>query len=253
MRYVKVAGVLLVALVAVSACGDDVKDAANDKSGSSNVIKGDSTTSTTVEKAKKPKLEIADYGFSQLPPDSIGESYLTYAVIVKNNSTDQIVDSADVNIAFYNAAGTVVKSESDTLTFIMPGSTVASTPLGGVNVAGVTRMEVQLLPGDETETVNARPIPTLTAEGVNTTADDYFMRTNATLRSTFSKDLKSLSVAAVYRDAARKIIGGASTFADFVPAGGTAAVEISASNVLPVASTDVYVSISNLTALDLAR
>ena len=90
-----------------------------------------------------------------------------------------------------------------------------------------------------------------TAAGVTTEAQSYDgLQTNATLSSTFAKDLKDVVAAAIYYDGNGAIIGGARTFVDFVPAGGQAAVEITSSNDLPTpARTDVYGELSNLSLL----
>jgi hypothetical protein len=90
-----------------------------------------------------------------------------------------------------------------------------------------------------------------TASGVSTTARDYGgLQTNATLSSTFAKDLKEVVAVAIYRDANGAIVGGDRTYVDFVPAGGSAAVEISSFEDVPApAATEVYAELSNLSLL----
>jgi hypothetical protein len=90
-----------------------------------------------------------------------------------------------------------------------------------------------------------------TASGVSTTPRQYLgVQTNATLSSTFAKDLKSVIAVAIYRDAGGAIVGGDHTFVDFVPAGGQTAVEITSFSDLPApAGTEVYAELSNLSLL----
>jgi hypothetical protein len=90
-----------------------------------------------------------------------------------------------------------------------------------------------------------------TASGVSTTARDYLgLQTNATLSSTFAKDLKEVVAVAIYRDAGGAIVGGDRTFVDFVSAGGQTAVEITSLSDLPApAATEVYGELSTLSLL----
>jgi hypothetical protein len=56
---------------------------------------------------------------------------------------------------------------------------------------------------------------------------------------------------AVYRNAKGKIIGGDSTFINFIPAGGKAAVSIDSFSQMKVpAKTEVYVALSGLSLLE---
>ncbi len=48
-------------------------------------------------------MTITGNGFTQLPPDSIGNSYLSYGVVVQNPS-DDIATRVSLNVAFYNDA-----------------------------------------------------------------------------------------------------------------------------------------------------
>jgi hypothetical protein len=235
----------------LAGCGSDVKDATkSDANAKSSVVTGKPADTPTTKPESQPELEIVSNGFTQLPPDSIGSSYLTYAIVVRNNSKKKMIESASLNVAFYDAANTVVKSESPSLSYILPGQTVAEGS-GLVQASGVTRMEVQALV-ERTSSVDG-PIGSVTAEGINTVSQQYLgLKTNCTLKGTFSKDLKDLEVTAVYYNAAGQIVGGASTFAEFLPANGQVAVEISGAGEIPApAKTEVYGSISNLTALGL--
>ncbi len=63
--------------------------------------------------------------------------------------------------------------------------------------------------------------------------------------------MKDIKAVAIYYNAADKIVGGAYTFVDFIPAGRSAAVEITAMDTIPrVTSTKVFVQVTNLSMLE---
>jgi hypothetical protein len=244
-----VVGVVVVAIVAIVAgasSGSDTSDDVKRASGKthSSVVRNHSTVAPApTTAATTHAVKITGNGFTQLPPDSIGNSYLSYGVVVENPS-DDVAERVALNVAFYNDAGVVVKAENPTIDVILPNQTAAYGD--STEAAGATRMEVQVLVGSwepATTTTGA-----FTAAGVTTDQQSYGgLKTNATLSSTFVKDLKEVVAAAIYYDGNGAIIGGARTFVDFVPAGGQAAVEITSFNDLPtLARTDVYGELSNL-------
>jgi len=240
------AAVALVVIVAIASGGSDTSEKAKRASGNTHTSvvsnhRSDVTTPTT--KPAAHEVTLAGNGFTQLPPDSIGNAYVSYGVIVKNPS-DDIATRVSLNVAFYNDAGVVVKADNPTIDVILPGQTAAYGET--LEVAGATRMEVQALVGNwQTATTTTGAF---TASGVSTTTRDYGgLQTNATLSSTFGKDLKEVVAVAIYRDANGAIVGGDRTFVDFVPAGGSAAVEISNFSDVPApAGTEVYAELSNL-------
>ena len=245
-----VVAVIVIVAVIMGGSGGDNNGSATDSKVVRPTDGGSSTTAATTTPVSKPSVEIVSYGFTQLPPDSIGNSYVTYAVVLKNNSTSQTEQSISVNVAFYDAAGTVVKAQDDNVNFLLPGQT-AATAESGISAAGAVKMTVQALPGQTYEV--KQTVGTFTAEGINTTRQQFGgAKTNCLLKSTFAKDLKQLYATAVYYDASNQIIGGGFTFVDFVPAAGQAAVEISGPQ-LPAdpARTEVYANLSNLTAASL--
>jgi hypothetical protein len=245
-----VAGIVAIVIIAVAAGGgsdtsDEVRRS-NDATHSSVVRDDSSTVTTPTTEPVAHKVTITGNGFTQLPPDSIGASYVSYGVVVQNPS-DDIATRVSLNVAFYNDAGVVVKAESPTIDVILPGQTAAYGE--SIQAAGATRMEVQALVGSWEPTTAATGA--FTASGVSTTPRDYLgLQTNATLASTFAKDLKEVVAVAIYRDGNGAIVGGDRTFVDFVPAGGSAAVEITNFSDLPApAATEVYAELSNLSLL----
>lgn len=240
----------------VSACSGDTSDTirAEDEDGSSNetVVRGDDEEeeeapverTTTTRAPRRAPLEVAGHGFTQMPPDSIGNSYMSYGVVIKNPNLNEYAEDVRVNITMLDAAGAVVNSESDSIALILPGQEVAIGANTGA--AGVAKLDVQVLGEDWSKQVG--PVGTFTTEGVQTRPDQYFgYNTTGTIVSTFAKNLENVQATAIYRNAEGAIIGGQFTYVDFVPAGGRIGFEISQSEKLPgVAATNVYVALTTL-------
>src|SRR6478735_7129266 len=174
--------IAIVVIVAVASGGDDTSEKARKASGNTHtsVVSNDTpiVTTPTTEPAKH-EVTITGNGFTQLPPDSIGNSYASYGVVVQNPS-DDIATRVSLNVAFYNDAGVVVKADNPTIDVILPGQTAAYGET--IQAAGATRMEVQALVGSwQTATTTTGAF---TASGVSTTPRDFLgLQTNATLSS----------------------------------------------------------------------
>jgi hypothetical protein len=237
-------GFVLIVVIAIASSGSDPSDTVRRASGDTHSsVVGTHTTDAPTTAAPQHEVTIAGNGFTELPPDSIGNSYLSYGVVVSNPSHD-IATRVSLNVAFYDANGTVVKADNPSIDVIIPGQTAAYGDT--IQAAGATRMEVQALVGDwQTPTTTPGGF---TASGVSTTPRDYGgLQTNATLTSTFAKDLKEIVASAIYRDGNGAIVGGDHTYVDFVPAGGSAAVEIQSFSDTPApAATEVYAQLSTL-------
>ncbi len=68
--------------------------------------------------------------------------------------------------------------------------------------------------------------------------------------SAAKKDLKEIRVSAIAYDKAGNIIGAGSTYLDFVPAGGQAAVEVSVTTSAEPDRVELYPTLSFLTLLE---
>jgi hypothetical protein len=95
------------------------------------------------------------------------------------------------------------------------------------------------------------PVGGFTVGGITTTNDPYMgMTTRGTVASSYAKDLQTLRAAAIFYDSGGNVVGGAYSYLDFVPAGGSIGMEIHSMMTVPnVAKTDVYVGLSSLTLL----
>lgn len=203
---------------------------------------------TTEEEASVADLSIDEYGFTQIPAGEYSSPGISYAVVFENAGT-AIATNSQYQISFEDGGGTVLSSEQGYVTAVLPGTSVAAA--GYVyDVDGAEKMTVQLMPGDSEEIDGEAANFEVT--NIASTPEEYGgMKTTATVESPFTKDLENLEAVAVYRNAAGEIIGGDYTYLNFVPAGGTSAVEISGSYDGEAPSeTEVFIALSGLSLLD---
>jgi hypothetical protein len=243
---VKYLSCCLVIALSLTGCGSVADVAGEDDGGGSNVVEGDRSGTSQKVQGDPSDLQVVGAGFTQLPPDSIGNSYISYGAVLRNVSS-AIANRVTVNLTFKNASGTVVKAVSETISFILPGQTNAVG--GNTDGEGAASLEVKALVDrwEESETQTG----TFSVSGITTRNEQFGgLKTNANVASTFGKDLQDTKATAIYYNAAGTIIGGAFTFLDFVPAGGNIGIEITSGESLKgVAKTDVFVEITSLSLL----
>lgn len=275
-RIVSTCRLVLALVVVLAACGD-VADTAAGGDPDSDVVRS-ATTETAAEgsddvapspepEAEAPEvtepeppeppeparqdLVIGEKGFSVVPSEyDEATRYLSYAALVTNPNPDtHVATYVDVNVSFTDAAGTVVKTASETIAVLLPGQTVAVGDTLIDAPAEVAGMDVQVRP-DGWEEVD-EPLGAFEVRDVTHTVGEFGATTTGTIASTFADDIESPRVVAVYRDASGAIVGGDFTYADFVPAGSDIGVEVSAYTELPnVASAELYPQISGLSLWD---
>lgn len=246
-----IAATTLVVATALTGCGSAADKTNTSGDATSKVVAGTDGGASAEEVAETTKgkavLKVAEYGFTQLPKSDYSGPSVSYALIITNDG-DAIGSNAQVQISFEGADGSVVDSQEDYATAVLPGTSVA---LAGYlpDAAGVKKMTVQLLPGQD-EALEDKPA-NFTVSKVKTKTQEYTdVKTTATVTSPFTKDLKDVEAVAVYRNAKGKIIGGDDGFVNFIPAKGKASVSIESMAFEKVpANTEVYVALSSLSLL----
>jgi hypothetical protein len=258
----KARAMALVLLVTAGVTACSTKSNIGGKAPSSVVTEPGSTTSSasattgitsppTTATAPRQNVQIVGKGFTQLAPDPIGDSTVTFAVLINNPNPASvaapwIASPVNLNITFTNASGAVVDSESPEIDIALPGQTSAVT--GSAQAKGVTSMTVQASVGNWSQ--NDRPITAgFTVTGVSTTTDQFGgSKTVGIIHSTFQKDYKQLHAEAVYESANGAILGGDDTFVDFAPANGQTSFSVDGLSGLPpgTAKTVVYAEFSSL-------
>jgi hypothetical protein len=198
-------------------------------------------------------IQIVAKGFTQFPPDSIGSSYLTYAIVLHNpNAADAskpwVATRISLNVSFTDAAGNVVASDNPTVDYVSPGQYVAATD-GSVQAKGATSMNVQMSIGSWQQN-DGQIVGSFTTSGVTTTSETYSAKTVGTLSSTFKKEYKNVHVDAVYEGKDGQILGGDGTYVDFIPAGGSVSFGITTFNLPPgIQKTMAYAGLTVLSTL----
>lgn len=244
----------LLVLAPVACSGPEVADTASSEGApDSEVVSGEPARGPAEAEADedpaREDIKVAESGFLGFQREFGDSPSASWAVLLHNPNSDHwIATDVRVNITFQRSTGEPVKTETDSVAAILPGQTVAIAPLGGsTDVAGAEAVDVQARVSSWEEADQA--IGKFTASNVATRERAYGgLQTNGTLTSSFTRDLQDILATAVYRDAAGRIIGGSSTFVDFVPAGGQVGVEITSLSKIPgVASSEIYGQITNLT------
>jgi hypothetical protein len=243
----------LVGLIVVLSGGDDDEPAASTTTTDPTATTAEPSDTTEPpgtteadgggEPAGDATVEVVEQGFSNFMGGFDGdEPSASYGFIVENTG-DTVATDISISISAYDAAGTAVASDSETIYVLRPGEKIGiGDEFYGTTLTGpIDRVDVQV---SEPANYSVGEVPdegTLTAEGITTTADDYGVNTTFTATSTYAEQIDSPNAYAIYRDAAGKIIGGSLGFLDFVPANGSVAAEVSSYELIPnIASTEVY-------------
>ena len=202
----------------VSACGgsSDTVEKGDPATGSSE--KGDSDSDEAQGK-------ILESGFGQ-------DGQYVYPVTLVENTSDHAGQTVIVSWNFLDAAGEIVKTESQTDSFKLPGATVPVT----------TQVDV----GKGVEVASIEPTLLIKDEGLFEETDVDFGTADATIKKQYgswavsfpvknptSEPLESPDVGIVCRDAKGKINGAGFTFPDLVPPNG----EITADTDVTVSGT----------------
>ena len=111
----------------------------------------------------------------------------------------------------------------------------------------IARMDIQIKAGSFEET---DPIPYFAAQNVDYQVGTYSAQVAGEIVSPYAKDITNIRVSAIGYNEAVEIIGGGSTYLDFVSANGKAAVEVSITTSETPASTELYAAVSGLSDFD---
>ena len=171
------------------------------------------------------------------------ERTASYGFILENTS-DEVATDISISVSAFDASGTALASASHNIYVLRPGERMGiGDEFYGENFAtDVDDVQIQVSEPSEYGLDDVPDDGTVTAEGINTTSDEYGLATTFTARSTYGEQLDSPQAYAIYRDAAGKIIGGSTGYVDFIAANGSTAGEVTSWDLIPnVASTEVYI------------
>ncbi|MBX6341912.1 MAG: hypothetical protein IRY97_05590, partial [Thermomicrobiaceae bacterium] len=145
----------------------------------------------TMTPTPEPKaLALISKGFAQ---SEYGE--VAYAFIVKNPNSGLAVISSEYQVAAYGSDGTVLETDSNYITLLLPGEQVGIagnlfTPKG----SKVDHIDIQIKPGEFESFGNT---PNFTVQNVKYVADEYSPKVTGVVQSPYAKDIKDILVSAV--------------------------------------------------------
>jgi len=207
----------------------------------------DPTTDTTEDDGDEPSsggtVEVTEQGFTNFMGGfDQDERSVTYGFIVENTS-DEVVTDISISVSAFDAAGTALASGSHTVYVLRPGEKlgIGDEFYGESFPSDVAELQVQVSEPSDYGVGDVPDEGTLTAEGINTTSDEYGITTTFTATSTYEQQIDSPYVYAIYRNAEGDIIGGSYGFLDFIAANGSTAGEVTSYEAIPnIAATEVY-------------
>jgi hypothetical protein len=195
---------------------------------------------TDTPQAAQEPLALVDSGFGQ------ERSTLAYAFTLQNPNSNAAIESSQYQVAAYDSAGAVLKTDSGYVELVLPGEKlgVAGTMFLPDNTEA-SRIEVQLKTGSYTP---SEPLPNFSVERVQLQPDDTFPKVTALINSPYARDIDNVRVSVIVYDEAGKIIGSGFSFLNFVLAGAQAPVAVSLNyNGVP-AKVDLYPALSGLSS-----
>ena len=147
-------------------------------------------------------------------------------MVVENPNKTQAISGSQVQITAYDEAGTVLKTETDYVQFVLPEEKIPVTAKmyleDGQKVA---KVEAQLVSGN-TEATDLKA-PLFTQDQVQFVADPNFPKVTGVLKNTFKRSFSDLQITAVLYDHEGKLVGGGFTFLPFLPGDGQSAIDVS--------------------------
>jgi hypothetical protein len=195
---------------------------------------------TDTPQAPQLPLEIQASGFGQQ------RDIVSYAFVLQNPNAGAAIESSQYQIAAYDSAGTVLKTDSGYVELVLPGEkTGVAGSLFLPENTEASRVEVQLKTG---RFEPSEPLPNFSVEKLQLQPDDTFPKVTALINSPYARDIDMVRVAAVVYDETGKIIGGGFTFLNFALANAQAPVAVSVAYAGAPAKVELYPAITSLSS-----
>ena len=185
----------------------------------------------------------------KLAAEGLGQErqQVAYAFEIENPNLGFAVESSQYQIAVYDKDGTVLKSDSGYIELLLPGQKfgiAGSTYLDNADQIA-DHIEVQVKPGEYTA---SEAQPSFTADKVTYTKGTYNSKVTGIIKSPYKQDTSEVKAYALAYDGKGALIGGGSTYINFIPADGQAPVEISVITSGEPATIQVFASVSGLSS-----
>jgi hypothetical protein len=175
---------------------------------------------TTAAPTAVPELlRLLTVGFGQQ------KDYMSYAFVVENPNAGLLTRDTLYQMAAYDEAGTVLRTESSFIDLVYPGQqVVVAKVLTMPPEVQVARVEIQFRQRTFAEATGVIPQLEILSPAFIPNPEE-FPRITGVIRNTLSEDLSDLPVVGIAFDG-DEVIGGGATVISFIPAQGEAAVSI---------------------------
>jgi hypothetical protein len=192
------------------------------------------------------EVTVEDFGFGSSTED---DDFLTYGVILANtNEAGWAASGVQLEMTWFDAAGSVLGRETDRIFLILPGQRAATAGRTfDVESAGADSMRVQVR---TSEWVEVGPGPYGGLQTSDVTLRDESV--TGQVQSSLDAELTTLGAFAVFRDANGQISGGWSDpfGIDFIAPGGQASVQVYRPRDFPAESVELFVQLNSLSLPD---
>jgi hypothetical protein len=181
---------------------------------------------TQPEPTQVPVAQAVDLKLTGIQGFVQDDIHVVSVFMVENPNADQAIESSEYQIAVYDDAGTVLKSDSGYLSLVLPGETTAIVSESYLEKGQkASKVEVQLSSGDAS--VMEEKVVPYTTDQVKFIPDQYFPKVTGVIKNGLNRNISNMHVMAVAYDQSGAIIGGGYTYLNFLPASGQAPVDVS--------------------------
>jgi hypothetical protein len=222
-----IVGIVVFFALAAGAVSDAFDETVTDGVGSSGQSEEEPVGAEEPVVDEEPAIDAAEelvLGATSFGMDDNGWGW--YAVEVTNPNADYIFGMAGLEVEAYDAAGVLLDTDTNYGT-ILQGSSVYVGKFLSINSGVIDRIEVRGPTAEAATYSPAAETGSFTMGDITTGAEYDWMTVNGTVTSNFSEDQDMVRIDLVARDASGAIVGVDFTYTDRVPAGGTAAWDLS--------------------------
>lgn len=164
---------------------------------------------------------------------------------VNNPNSGYAIESSEYQITIYDASGTVLSTSSGYISLVLPEEKLFIAEDFYLEEGQTAdRIEVQINSGSAKELELAEA--PFSVDQVEFVPDEWFPQVTGMVNNHLNRDVSEMRITAVAYDANGNIIGGGSTYLNFLPPNGKSAVDISVTVDQTPAKVEIYPTVSGL-------
>jgi hypothetical protein len=186
-------------------------------------------------------IRIVDQGFGQ------HEEYIGIAFLVENSNPGSAVEGTRYQIEVFDDAGSVVADASGYVQLLLPNQTLGVASSTYVD-EGVTAASIEVTL-EEGTAVATEPLQPLQADSFYYHESELSTTATGMVSNPYDHELAPAFVAAVVYNDVGKIIGGAESTLNFIPANGSVGAQVFVTSSGDVARVELYPRAMNLVSL----